>query len=225
MTEREIKLALPGRFTMPALSLDGEPLDVATLPDQQLRATYYDTADLRMARHGVTLRYRTGEAETPRWTLKLPVGARGAELERDELNFEAARREPPPEVRSLVTAYARGEPLTAVATLRTRRRRIHLIADEVPIAEVADDEVSVIEGRRVVSRFRELEVEALTDGVDLAGHRPSSSHRRRHRVGADPEGRARPRVAGDGAARDRAEIGSRATRGWPTSSPPASRTR
>ena len=72
VTEREIKLALPGRFTMPALALDGDALEVAAMPDQQLRATYYDTADLRMARNGVTLRYRTGEAETPRWTLKLP---------------------------------------------------------------------------------------------------------------------------------------------------------
>jgi CHAD domain-containing protein len=167
VTEREIKLALPGRFALPALDLGGDALDVAVMPDQQLRATYYDTADLRMARHGVTLRYRTGEAETPRWTLKLQVGARGAELEREELNFEASRREPPAELRSLLTAYTRGEPLTAVATLRTRRRRIHLVADETPIAEVADDEVSVIEGRRVVSRFRELEVEALIDGVDL----------------------------------------------------------
>jgi CHAD domain-containing protein len=167
VTEREIKLALPGRFTMPPLVLGGEPLDIAALPDQQLRATYFDTADLRMARQGVTLRYRTGEAEAPRWTLKLPLSSRGSELEREELNFEAARREPPAEVRSLLTAYARGEALTAVATLRTRRRRIHLIADESPIAEVADDEVSVIEGRRVVSRFRELEVEALADGVDI----------------------------------------------------------
>ena len=108
MTEREIKLALPGRFTLPALALDGDALDVAAMPDQQLRATYYDTADLRMARHGVTLRYRTGEAETPRWTLKLPVGARGSELEREELNFEASRREPPAEIRSLLTAYTRG---------------------------------------------------------------------------------------------------------------------
>jgi CHAD domain-containing protein len=167
VTEREIKLTLPGRFTMPALSLNGDPLDFASLPDQQLRATYYDTADLRMARNGVTLRYRTGETEAPRWTLKLPVGSRDAELERSELNFEAPRREPPLEVRSLVTAFIRGEPLTAVATLRTRRRRTQLIADDEPIAEVADDEVSVVEGRRVVSRFRELEVEALTDGIDL----------------------------------------------------------
>ena len=167
MTEREIKLDLPGRFTLPVVSLNGNPLEVAALPDQQLRATYFDTADLRMARQGVTLRYRTGEGETPRWTLKLPVASRGPELERDELNFEAPRREPPPEVRSLLTAYTRGEPLTAVATLRTRRRRIQLAADETPIAEVADDEVSVVEGRRVVSRFREIEVEARADGVDL----------------------------------------------------------
>jgi CHAD domain-containing protein len=167
VTEREIKLALPGRFTMPELALDGDALEVVALPDQQLRATYYDTADLRLARQGVTLRYLAGEGETPRWTLKLPAGARGDELERDELNFEAPRREPPPEVRSLLTAYARGEPLTAVATLRTRRRRTHLGADDEPIAEVADDEVSVIEGRRIVSRFREVEVDALIDGIDV----------------------------------------------------------
>lgn len=167
MTEREIKLDLPGRFTMPALSLNGDPLDVAVLPDQQLRATYYDTSDLRLARHGVTLRYRTGEFESPHWTLKLPVATKGSVLERDEFHYEAPRRDPPPEVRSLLTAYARGEALAPVATLRTRRRRLHLIADETPLAEVDDDEVSVVEGRRVVSRFREIEVEALVDGIDL----------------------------------------------------------
>ena len=56
MTEREIKLALPGRFTMPALALNGEDLDVAAMPDQQLRATYYDTADLRMAARSSSVR-------------------------------------------------------------------------------------------------------------------------------------------------------------------------
>jgi inorganic triphosphatase YgiF len=43
------------------------------MPESAAPRDHYDTADLRMARHGVTLRYRTGEAETPRWTLKLPV--------------------------------------------------------------------------------------------------------------------------------------------------------
>ena len=218
MTERELKLALPGRFSVPTLELDGAPLDVRQLEDLALRATYYDTSDLRLARHGVSLRYRTGEPGGPTWTVKLPSRATsGTALERTELHFAGPQREPPAEARSLVTAYTRGQPLTAVATLRTRRRRMYLVpgangspvaapadsahpvahvagdvhsfdaeaapvveADDVPagsqpaaeptpLAELAVDEVSVIEGRRVVSRFRELEVEDLRGDLDLDG--------------------------------------------------------
>jgi CHAD domain-containing protein len=169
MIEREVKLTLPGRFAIPALALDGAQLDAQPLPDLALRATYYDTADLRLARHGVTLRYRTGDEGGARWTLKLPVSVTGSGLERNELEFRGPPRDPPDDARRLVTAYARQDALVAVATLRTRRRRIRLAAGEVPVAEIADDEVSVVEGRRVVSRFRELEIEGLADDVDLAG--------------------------------------------------------
>lgn len=170
MRERELKLALPGRFTVPALVLDGDPLDQAALSDLNLRATYYDTADLRLARQGASLRYRTGERGGPTWTLKLPIAAigDGSILERNELHFDGTAKEPPSQVRSLTAAYARTEPLVAVATLRTRRRRMHLLADGQPVAEVAIDEVSVVEGRRVVSRFRELEVEDLRGDLPLA---------------------------------------------------------
>jgi CHAD domain-containing protein len=168
MTEREIKLALPGRFVIPPLSHGDAQLEVETLPELTLRATYFDTLDLRLARHGVTLRYRTGEPTGPIWTVKLPVATDGAELVRDEVHLEGGRQEPPPAARSLVTAFARRLPLVAVATLRTRRRPVRLVADGQPIAELADDEVSVVEGRRVVSRFRELELEALADEADLA---------------------------------------------------------
>lgn len=168
MTERELKLALPGRFTLPVLVLDGETLTVEALPDVTLRATYHDTADLRLARHGVTLRHRVGEERGPVWTLKLPVSVAGGIIERNELHFAGPQREPPAEARDLVTAFARRAPLVAVATLRTRRRHLRLLRDGAPIAELDDDEVSVVEGRRVVSRFRELEVEALAPEVDLA---------------------------------------------------------
>lgn len=167
MIERELKLALPGRFVMPALTLDGSPPEVEPLPDLTLRATYFDTADLRLARHGVTLRYRTGETRGPIWTLKLPVSIAGSTVARNELHFDGPRREPPAEARALVTVFARRAPLVEVATLRTRRRLLHVLRDGVPLAELADDEVSVVEGRRVVSRFRELEIEALHDDVDL----------------------------------------------------------
>lgn len=169
MREREIKLALPGRFSVPPLMVDGATLDRRTLPDLNLRATYYDTTDLRLARHGVSLRYRTGEGGGATWTLKLPTGAAtdGVTLVRNELHFTGPGKDPPPGARALVTVFARTEPLVAVATLRTRRRRLNLLAGGEPVAEVAMDEVSVVEGRRVVSRFRELEVEDLRGDLPL----------------------------------------------------------
>lgn len=170
MREREWKLALPGRFEMPTLALDGTPVEMVPAAERLLRATYYDTHDLRLARHGATLRFRTGDATGDTWTVKLPArGSDGALMEREELSFGGSSREMPAEARSLVTAFARLEPLVAVATLRTRRRPATLLLDGVPIAELDDDEVSVTEGRRVVSRFRELEVEARGEDVDLAG--------------------------------------------------------
>ena len=184
MTEREIKLSLPGRFTIPQLFIDGTPLAEEALPDLDLRATYFDTADLRLARHGVTLRYRTGEAGGPTWTLKLPVASSGpATLARDELQFDGPRREPPAEARALVTAYARREPLVAVATLRTKRRRWRFQMGETEMVELANDEVSVVEGRRIVSRFRELEVEALDDDAPLE----SLAEQLRHAGATDAE--------------------------------------
>lgn len=169
MREREIKLALPGRFSVPELRVDGTPLEQKPLADLTLRATYYDTADLRLARHGVTLRFRTGESGGSTWTLKLPSGSAtdGVTLDRNEVHFSGPAKEPPQEARDLVTAYARTEPLVAVATLRTKRRRLHLLDDGQPVAEVAIDEVSVVEGRRVVSRFRELELEDLRGDLPL----------------------------------------------------------
>ena len=41
--------------------------------EKQLNATYFDTADLRLARHRVTLRRRTG-GDDAGWHLKFPAG-------------------------------------------------------------------------------------------------------------------------------------------------------
>ena len=87
MRELELKLSVEDPFVTPALRPDG--VDVAgmeELPALDLRATYYDTADLRLARNGVSLRYRTGEGELSGWSLKLPVTGEDASS-RDELHF------------------------------------------------------------------------------------------------------------------------------------------
>jgi CHAD domain-containing protein len=54
--------------------------------------------------------------------------------------------------------------LSAVARLRTRRRRTTVTGDSgQPLALLDDDEVSVLRGSRVAARFRELEVELVDE--------------------------------------------------------------
>jgi CHAD domain-containing protein len=159
--EIELKLAVHGSFVMPALA--DEDLGVATmeqLPDLDMKTTYYDGPDLRLARYGITLRNRSGEPGGPRWTLKLPVPGEDATAH-EEHHFSGASTKVPGPARDLVTAYLRSASLAAAASVRTRRHRWALRdSDGSDLCEVVDDEVSVVEGSKIVSRFRELEVEA-----------------------------------------------------------------
>jgi inorganic triphosphatase YgiF len=176
--ERELKLAVTESFMLPDLTDDGlGVLEVRELPELDLRSTYHDTADLRLARSGVTLRYRTGDDSGPTWTLKLRVEGRDG-TERDEHSFPGSPGEVPADALRLVAAIARHEPLVPVASLHTRRQRWLLLADgEAPLAELADDEVSVLDGDRVLSRFRELELESR--GPELKQLRPVAARLRR----------------------------------------------
>ncbi len=122
----------------------------------RLETVYFDTPDLRLARWGVSLRYRAGEG----WTLKLSPSTATGLLERDEITFSGGPRKPPAAAVALVRAYVRKSELIPVARLSTIRRRVRLLAaDGGRLAEVVDDEVSVRDGRRVAARFREIEVE------------------------------------------------------------------
>lgn len=159
--EDELKFTVHALFALPDL-VDAERgvVSVQARPAQTLRATYYDAPDLRLAREGITLRHRSGEG-SPVWTLKLPAGgATGPGLSRDEINVTGPGREVPAELRNLLVAWLRGAPLNPVATLRTARTILLLLGDAgEELAEVVDDSVSVLEGRRVLERFREVEVE------------------------------------------------------------------
>jgi CHAD domain-containing protein len=160
MREVELKLAVQDSFVMPPLFAEQpEVATVEELPELDMSTTYYDTPDLRLARSGVTLRYRTGEGGAPRWTLKLPVD--GGDLSvHDEQHFEGTPESIPDPAVDLVTAYARSAPLESMASVRTRRLRWLLRGpDSTELAEVVDDEVSVLDDQRVVGRFREVEVE------------------------------------------------------------------
>jgi CHAD domain-containing protein len=164
--EREVKLSVGPLFRLPDLSNVAEGIRSHDESAQRFVTSYHDTSDLRLARWGASLRYRTGEG----WTVKLPqpdgqIQEQGL-IVRQEHTFEAGPGKPPAPALDLVRAFVRSEPVSLSVRLQTLRRRTELIAaDDTPVAEVVDDEVSVLDGRRVVGRFRELEVE-LAPGSD-----------------------------------------------------------
>jgi CHAD domain-containing protein/CYTH domain-containing protein len=124
VNETEIKYDAPADGGVP--NLDGLPqvADMATPDEIELEAEYYDTADLRLLRAGITLRRRRG-GDDAGWHLKLPLGGDT----RREVRLPPGRvgDAVPGELADLVRVHARGEPLRPVARLTTRRRLLILV--------------------------------------------------------------------------------------------------
>jgi inorganic triphosphatase YgiF len=152
----------------------------------QLSATYFDTADGRLAASKITLRRRTGGTDQG-WHLKLPAGA-GARRE-VHAPLGTAEREVPGELAARVAEVTGGRPLAPIATLDTERTVVTLHGDDDRVvAEVADD---LVTARRLPGsgsppttlRWREVEVEvpeadpalqrAAADLLLAAGARPA----------------------------------------------------
>lgn len=165
MIERELKMGVWPGFQLPELrgTLDG--VAPSGSERQRLEAVYFDTADLRLLRRGVTLRFRRGEDPAELWTAKLPEAAPGVGIARREISLSGRATTVPTQLDDLVRGWALGAPLVPVARLRTLRQRTVLSrpSGEV-VALVDDDEVSIVQRSRVAARFRELELE-LTDGA------------------------------------------------------------
>jgi CHAD domain-containing protein len=157
--ERELKLGATASFRMPSVyGLVGPTVRQA--PPERNDTTYYDTDDLRLARWDASLRHRPGEG----WTVKLPAERDAPFLVRPEIAFEGNGEEPPAEAVDLVRGFVRGEELHERVRMTTIRRRTGLHdADGNLIAGVVDDSVSVQNGERSPSAFRELEVEIGED--------------------------------------------------------------
>lgn len=178
--EEERKYEVDPAFVLPDLTGCLPPGGRVVARDPvTLAATYHDTADLRLARAGASLRFRPEagpDRGDPRpWTVKLPAGTPGI---RHEITRPGAPDTPPPELVALLTAVTRGAPLRPVVVVHSARRGYELRdATGAVLAELADDTVTVRDGGRVRARFREVEVEraagdrALLDrvGAVLAG--------------------------------------------------------
>ena len=168
--ELEAKLIAPDELRLPDLNGLVKGATAVQRPTRHLEAVYFDTPDLRLARNGITLRYRTGE-DGPPWTVKLPEGSSHAALRRREVSFDRVPGTVPPQAADLVRAYARSRPLVPVARLHTDRTPIEIRGpDGGPLAEIADDRVTVYDEHGLrTGGFREVEAEVRADG--LAGGR------------------------------------------------------
>jgi CHAD domain-containing protein len=137
--EIERKYDVEPRTDVPDLA---EVPGVVTTPDpvvHELVATYFDTADLRLRRAGITLRHRSGGSDAG-WHLKLPSGGDREEVHADGADPNAPV---PDQLRALVRSVSRGAPLEPVARLATRRTAHRLLgSDREVLAEVVDDDVT-----------------------------------------------------------------------------------
>ena len=154
---------------------------VAQQTGQTLDALYYDTADLRLLRAGITLRRRAG-GEDAGWCLKLPGCSGGDEIlrplgsrarapearapeARTLASGQAGQPAVPKELAALVRAWARGEGLEPVLHLRTTRGLLRLLDGAGrPLAEVMSDHVSAEPaGGSAATSWDEIEA-ALVNG-------------------------------------------------------------
>lgn len=197
---------------LPDLTGVGGVADVLDKGLIDLDATYYDTADQRLAAAALTLRRRTGGSDAG-WHLKLPV----APEVRDEIRAPLSDTVPD-EIAALVRSRVRCAELVPVVRLRSARDVRHLVdADGALLAEASLDSVTAerLVGKGGSAQWTEIEVE-LAHGVDpsfldkvdkrlrKAGVRPSKSPSKLARALEQTGGRrpgsgrrAQPVTAGD----------------------------
>jgi CHAD domain-containing protein len=192
--ERELKFDVDPGFELPDLA--GSPLQ-----PRVFTSTYYDTPEHRLAAVGITLRRRV-ENGRGLWQLKLPEGTA-----RREIEAPGGPAKPPAEIADLLPALTRGRDLAPVAKLKTRREGVLVSDGGGAQAEVVHDAVTVLDARRVVDRFDELEVE-LVEGDDealgpigkalrRAGARMGELIPKVFRVLGKPSSDGAPRLAGE----------------------------
>ena len=185
--DADLDFVLPDLGSVPGTTAVTEP------ESYQLSATYFDTEDLRLAAHRVTLRRRTGGTDEG-WHLKLPV--RPGTRQELHVPLSEGTDAVPGRLEAMVADITEGKPLRPAALVETERTVRRLIGPGGDVlTEVADDAVTA---RRLGQpeenplRWREIEVElasgqpGLLDTIgkllEEAGARPSPSSSKLGRV-------------------------------------------
>ncbi|MEU9789251.1 CYTH and CHAD domain-containing protein [Streptomyces sparsogenes] len=212
--EVERKYEVPDGGRLPDLTGAAGVAEVVDQGTATLDATYYDTADQRLAAHGVTLRRRTGGGDAG-WHLKLPAGPDA----RDEIRAPLSDTLPA-ELAALVRSRVRDAELVPLVRLLSERDVRHLVdADGALLAELSADRVTarrLTPGPGEPVRWTEAEVE-LAPGGDPALLDALEPHLTRGGVrraaAASKLARALTETADPAGAEERAGAGERAKTG------------
>ena len=170
--ETEQKYDADADFVLPKLGSLPE-LKSSRLVDQKrfyLSATYFDTENLDLNQHKITLRRRVG-GDDEGWHLKLPV----RKDTRQELHAPLAEGDTgsvPARLAAQVEDITAGQRLHPIAILDTERTVWTLTsAAGDALVEVADDQVTAVKLSETGSKpltWREVEVEVKSSGPEAA---------------------------------------------------------
>ena len=161
--EIERKYDVPGP-QKPALKLHNlERFTVGEPVEHDMSATYYDTADLQLARAKVAVRRRRGGADDG-WHVKYQAGS-----VRGEVHYEPLKSAPeriPAALRKLLLGLTLGEDLTPVATIDTHRTEYPVLGEDGQYAELCLDTVTARDERAGITRaWTECEAELSRDDL------------------------------------------------------------
>ena len=165
VVERERKYELRDDARLPPLDEIAGIKNVSDPMRDKLIAVYFDSADLRLARSGCTLRRREGGPDDG-WHLKLPAGTDTRIEHHAPVGADPDR--PPAELVEPLTGILRGAELVPVARISTARRRRQLLdGGGQVLAEITDDLVNGQPTGQRATGWREVEVE-LAEQADAA---------------------------------------------------------
>lgn len=154
----------------------------------ELAVGWFDTADLRLLRRGVTLEHRDGGTVPGSWVLHLP-GTPAADV-----TWEGGRDAVPDEVVRLLHGVTGDRALEEVAHVVTTRHRLHVATPEGHVvATVDDDVVDLSRGQWRPGRERHLSVRVAGRAGEAAAR---SITRHLRRSGARAAGPAADPLAG-----------------------------
>jgi CHAD domain-containing protein len=144
--EREIKFHVPPRFHLP------ENLGTPISP-RVFTSTYYDSEQHRLGQLGLTLRKRVEKGQGV-WQLKIPSGEY-----RIELQIDSSSHHIPGQFLEILTGFFRKHEPVQLGKLRTWRTGWLLQEEGKFVAEVVLDSVALLQENKIISRFREMELE------------------------------------------------------------------